>query len=81
MSNAQLSEQRVNGAELNTCPAADVPDVGGRDMVFAIGLEQGKCCEALNDLRSGFWPGESLKQFLENQPCRDDDIGAHESVL
>ena len=50
-------------------------------MVFAIRLYQGQCCEALDDLRTRLRPGESLKQFLENQPGRDDDIGAQQSVL
>ena len=50
-------------------------------MVFAIWLQQGQRCEALNDLCAGLRSGESLKQFLENQPGRDDDIGAHEGVL
>ena len=50
-------------------------------MVFAIRLQQRKRCEALNDLLVRLWSGKSLKQFLENQPGRDDDIGAHEGVL
>ena len=37
-------------------------------MVFAIRLQQGQRCEALNDLCAGLRSGESLKQFLENQP-------------
>jgi hypothetical protein len=50
-------------------------------MIFAIRLEQRKRSEALDDLCAGLRPGESLKQFLKNQPGRDDDIGAHKGVL
>ena len=79
--NAQLSEQRVDGADLNARSAACVPKIGRCDMVFAIGLKQGKRGEAFNDLCARLGSGESLKQFLENQPGRDNDIGAHEGVL
>jgi hypothetical protein len=66
---------------LDACSAARVPEISGCDMVFAIRLQQRKRCEALNDLCAGLRPGESLKQFLENQPGRDDYIGTHEGAL
>lgn len=50
-------------------------------MVFAIRLQQWKRCEALYDLCAGLRTGESLKEFLEYQPGRNDDIGAHKGVL
>ncbi len=81
MPDAQLSEQRVDGADLHTCSAARVPELGGCDMVFPIGLYQRKCCEALDDLRTRLRSGESLKQFLENQPGRDNNIGAQQGIL
>ena len=81
MPNAQLSEQRVDRADLDACPAACVAKISGCDMVFAIRLQQGKRCEALNDLCPRLRSGESLKQFLKNQAGRDDDIGAYEGVL
>jgi len=79
--NAQLSKQRVDCADLNSRSATGVAEFGGCNMVFAIRLQQWKRCEALNDLCSGLRSGESLKQFLENQPGRNDDIGAHKGVL
>ena len=79
--NAQLSKHRVNSADLDACSAANVPEVGGCDMVFAIGLHQRKRCEALNDLCAGLRSRESLKEFLENQTGRDDNIGAQKGVL
>ena len=50
-------------------------------MVLPIRLQQRKRREALNDLCAGLRPRESLKQFLENQPGRDNDIGAQEGVF
>ena len=81
MPNAQLSEQRIDRADLDACSAACVPEVGGCDMVVTIRLQQGQSREALDDLCTGLRCGESLQQFLENQPRRDDDIVAHEGVL
>jgi len=71
---AQLGEERVDRADLNTCSAACVPKVGRRDMVLAIRLHQGKRSETLNDLYAGLGSGETLEQFLENQPGRHDEI-------
>ncbi len=50
-------------------------------MVIAIWLQQRKRCETLDDLLARLWPGEPLKQFLENQSSRDDDISAHEGIF
>ena len=81
MPNAQLGEQRVDRADLDTCSATLFPELGRCDVVLAIRLQQRKRCEALDDLLARLWPRESLKQFLENHSRRDDDIGAHERVF
>ena len=80
VSNAQLRQQRVDRADLNTCSAASVAQLGGCYMVFAIRLQQRKRCEALDDLLARFRPVESLKQLLENHAGRDDDISAHQCI-
>lgn len=81
MSNAQLSEQCVDGADLHASSAARVPEFGGCDMVFAIRLYQGKGREVPDDQGTGLRCGEPLKQFLENQPGRDNNVGAQKGVL
>lgn len=79
--NAQLGEQRIDRTDLDTCSATLVSELRRRDMGLAIGLQQRKRREALDDLLARLGPGESLKQFLENHSRRDDDIRAHERVL
>lgn len=81
MPNAQLGEQRIDRTDLGTCSATLVPEVGRCDVVLAIRLQQRQRREALDDLPTRLWPGESLKQFLENNSRRDDDIGAHERAF
>lgn len=81
MPNAQLGEQCVDRTDLDTRSATLVSELGRCDVVLAIGLQQRKRREALDDLLTRLWPGESLKQFLEDHSRRDDDIGAHERVF
>jgi hypothetical protein len=50
VANAQLSEERVDRANLDACSAAFVSEISGCDMVFAIRLQQGKRCESFDDL-------------------------------
>lgn len=55
MPNAQLSEQRVDRADLDACSAARVAEISGCDMVFAVGLQQGKVSGQLTP-SSIVWP-------------------------
>ncbi|MDZ4327933.1 MAG: hypothetical protein U1A73_23355 [Pseudomonas sp.] len=80
VSNAKLSEQRVDCANLNTRSTAGIAKIGGCNMVVAIRLQQRKRREVLDDLVARLRPGESLQQFLQNQPGDDDDISAQEGV-
>jgi hypothetical protein len=79
--NAQLRKQRVDRADLHACSAARIAEISGCDMIFSIRQQQGKRCEALDDLCTGLRSGESLKQFLENQAGRDDDVGSQQGIF
>ena len=74
MPDAQLREQRIDGANLNSGSTTGVSQRSGEDVVFAVGLEQRKCSKALDDLRAGFRPGETLQQLLQYEPRGHDDI-------
>jgi hypothetical protein len=70
---AQLREQRIDAANLNSGSPTGVSQRSGEDVVFAV-LEQRKRSKALDDLRAGFRPGETLQQLLQYEPRGHDDI-------
>jgi len=78
---AQLSNQGIDRANLDACPAAPVPQFGGCHMIFAIGLQQRKRCKALDDLFTRLRPGKSLQQFLKYKSCRGNNVCAQQGVL
>ena len=78
MPDAQLREQRVDGAELDAGPTAEVAQFRGPDVVLPVGLKQRKGGEPLDDLLLGLGSREALQQLLENQARGDDDIRTEE---
>lgn len=81
VANAELGEQGVDGAELNTRLAADVAQARRLDVVLSIGLNQRQGCEALDD--PGPIPGarESLQELLQDQARGDDHLGTEQRLL
>jgi hypothetical protein len=43
-------------------------------VVVSVGLYEGKGTEALDYCGGCLWAGESLKEFLEDQACRDNHV-------
>lgn len=81
MPHAKLGNQRIDRAESNTCPPTCVSKFSGRDVIFAIGLKQGKRSESLDDLCRGLRPGKALQKFLKDEARRHDDVRSEESIL
>lgn len=75
---AELSKQRVEGADLDAAPPTAVPQIGGLPMIFAIGIEKRNRAEPIEDLRGRPRPGKALKQFLQDQPGGGDRLPGFE---
>lgn len=71
---AELSNDCVDGSDLNSGPAACVSKFCSGNVIFSGGLDQRQCGKPFDDLRAGFRAGEALKQLLQYKPCRDHDI-------
>lgn len=78
---AELGEQGVDRADLNSGSAASISEFGRRNVILTVGLEQRKRCEALDYLCARLRAGEALKQFLKDEACCHDDVGTQESIL
>ena len=65
VTNAQLSQQRVDCARLNTTRAAQIAQFRGGYVIFPIGVEERERRKALVDLPPGFGSGETLQELLE----------------
>jgi hypothetical protein len=74
--NAQLNEQRVNGADLNTPPAAGISNFGCLNVVIAIWLQEAQRSKSFNKLVASLGPGEALKEFLKYQARCEDLIAS-----
>lgn len=80
MTDAELSEQGVDGADLHPGAAAPIAQVRGVDMVLPIGSEERQGGEPLDDVLARARSGEPLQQLLQNQPRRHDDFPNFQSL-
>ena len=78
VSNAQLNEQGVNGAELHAGAPARVAQVCRAYVVGAIRLYERDMSEAVDDLLTRTSGYETLQQLLQDQTGGHDDVFAAE---
>ena len=69
---AKLRQQRIDCSDLDSASPTDVPQFSGFNMVGPVGNNQWYRCEAIDDLLVSFRACKSLKQFLNNEPGRED---------
>lgn len=81
MPNAQLSDESVDGSNLDTLAATGVSQSSGFDMVVQVGHDDGKQREGSDDFVLRFRTVEALKELLQDETGRDDDIAAGERAL
>lgn len=80
MTYAKLSKQRIDGAHLYSCSAANVPDSCRANMIVPVWLYERQSSKPLDDLRVRLRSGEALQQFLEDKSGSDDDIVSQQCV-
>jgi hypothetical protein len=76
--NAQLSNHSVDGTDLDSLAAATVSQGGGFDVILDIWGNHREQREGVDDPISRLRTLESLKQFLQHQTRRYDDVAAIE---
>ncbi len=74
VADGEAGEKGVHRADLNAAPAAMVPEGRGLDVIFDLGHEDGKHPEFRENLLPLGGPLKSLKQLLDHETGRDDDV-------
>ena len=76
----ELREKRVDSADLETLAVTRVPQLSGLDMVDSVGNEERQRPEALDDRVACLRPTETLQQFLQREPGREDPLPRFERI-
>jgi hypothetical protein len=80
MAYAKLGQQGINRADLNAGPTAGIAQLRSVDVILPIRADQWQGGKAFDDVLARTWTSETLKQFLQNEPCRHDNIVTLEGV-
>lgn len=80
VTDAELGDQGIHGAQLNTRSQALVPKLGRRDVIIPIRLYECEGTEAFDDRRDRLGAGEPLKQFLQNNSGCHNHVSACKSL-
>ena len=70
MTDAELYQESVNRSDLHACAAANVPQVGGPDVILSIRNKERQGGKTVQNSRPGLRPGKALQKFLENETRR-----------
>lgn len=78
MPNTQLGDESVDGSDLDTLAATSVSQSSGFDVVVQVRSDDREQREGSDDLVSRLRTVEALKELLQDETRRDDDITAGE---
>lgn len=70
MTDAELCQESVNRSDLHTCASANVPQVGGPDVILSIRDKKRQGGKTIQNSCPGLRPGKALQKFLENETRR-----------
>jgi hypothetical protein len=76
MTDAQLGEQGINGANLQAWATAAIAQFGSINVVLSIRIEKWQSGKSFDDLLAGTGTNESLEEFLEDQSGGDNYFAA-----
>jgi len=68
VTDAELREQGIDGADLHPGATAAVSQLRGVDVILPIRCEERQRCEPIDDVFACTRTGEALQQFLQDQP-------------
>ena len=73
---AQLGEQRVDRANLQARATASVAQFGSINVVLPVWRQEWQSGKSFYDILAGTGSGESLQQFLKDQPGGNNRLAA-----
>ena len=74
VANAELGDEGVDRADLDAASAAGVSQLGRANVVLAVGNQQGKGGEPLDDPVPRVRAAKALKEFLKHQARGEDRV-------
>ena len=80
MTDAELCEQGVDGADLHAGATASIAQFRGIDVILPVWSEERQGREPADDVVARTWAGKPLQQFLQDQPRGDDGFAALKGV-
>ncbi len=81
MANAELSEDRVDRAYLDTPPLGAIANLRGFKVVVAVGCDERKSSKSSDDRLLGARPLESLQDLLTDEPRRNNEFAVRQRSL
>lgn len=80
MAQAELRQERVDGADLRARPTTAIAQLGGLNMVPSVRRDKRQGREPIENLRSRLGSGESLQQLLQDQTGCQNHVLAVQSA-
>ena len=77
---AELRQQRIDGADLNAAASAFVSQFGRVHMIAPVGDQQWQCGEAIEKLCTVSRSDEPLQKLLQNEPGRREFLTGFDST-
>ena len=76
---AELREQRIDRPDLNSATTAQIPEISRLYVIEPTGSDQGYRRKSLDDLLACFRARKSLKEFLQDESCREDGLACFQN--
>jgi hypothetical protein len=70
----------VNRSNLRSGTPAAISQFCGLDVIVAIRHQKWQCRELIHNISAGLWPRKALRQFLEDQPGRNERLADFDRV-
>ena len=80
VADAELREHGVDRADLQAGPATTISQVRGIDVILPVRGQKRQGGEPVDDVFARPRAGESLQQFLQNQPRGQDSVATFEGI-
>lgn len=80
MANAELRQDGIDRANLQTGPTTAISQFRGSDMILPVRRQQRQRREPIDDVFPRSRTGEALQQFLQDQPRSQDRCATFEGI-
>lgn len=80
MTDAKPRQEGVNRSNLHACASANVPQIGGADVILSIRSKKRQGGKTIQNSCPGLRPRKALKKFLEDKTRRQNGLTGFDSA-